>query len=114
MSAETVPLPTAVGPARTVRRAGGGLVGIKSAGSSAEALAEGRSLVRAEPAHPARLRDPDLGHDRARLHLAHAGKRLEQGNHLELPDDVVLLAVVDHGGERALGVLEPLSLIHIS
>src|SRR4029079_15984408 len=108
----TVPLPTAVGPARTVSRAGvvvmRGSWGVRcswcvaggedapyltpaprraGAGGGrvlAELLDERLDLVRAEAAPAPRLRDPDLRHDRARLDLADAGQRLEQRDDLEL------------------------------
>src|SRR5690349_23979338 len=100
MSAETVPLPTAVGPARTVRRRPGGpwedprRAG-STAGSAVEALDERRDLVRAEPADPPGLRDPDLLHDLPGAHLAHAGQRLEQRGDLDLADHLVALPLLD-------------------
>src|SRR5690606_13781339 len=123
MSADTVPFPTAVGPARTVRRAGpdrvdgeagsaapSGACGVGSDGCaemSAKPLDEGRGLVGAEAADTTCLGDPDLLHDRPSLHLTHAGQRLQQRDDLELADHVVRLAALDDLLQGALGVLEP-------
>src|SRR6478735_2546755 len=124
MSADTVPFPTAVGPARTVRRAGPGTTGgdagsvVSPAGTdgvgsdgcaemSAKPLDEGRGLVGTEAADTTCLGDPDLLHDRPSLHLTHAGQGLQQRDHLELADHVVRLPTLDDLLQGALGVLEP-------
>src|SRR3954452_8958986 len=112
MSADTVPLPTAVGPAMTVRRRPGGPSGDprragSTVGSAVEALDERRDLVRAEPPHPPGLRDPDLLHDLPGTYLAHTGQRLEERGDLDLADHLVALPLLDDLAERALGVLEP-------
>src|SRR5690606_35003539 len=108
MSAETVPLPAAVGPASTVRRPGAGVSSVRLAGAgSAKLLDQLGDLVRAEATHPARLGDPDLGHDLLRGDTADARQRLQQREHLELADRVVGLALLDYLGELASGVLEP-------
>src|SRR5262245_35352170 len=115
MSAETVPLPTAVGPARTVRRAGrGGAVSSRGedtgaggvAEMSAKPLDERGRLVGTQPAHAACLGDPDLLHDRPGLHLTDTGHGLQECDHLELADHLVLAPPLDHLGERALRVLQ--------
>src|SRR4051794_16931839 len=103
MSADTVPLPTAVGPARTVNRRRPPC----STTSAVETLDERRDLVGAQAAHPARLGDPDLLHDLAGPHLADAGQRLEQRGDLDLADHLVALAFLDHFAEGALRVLQP-------
>src|SRR3954467_10102928 len=102
MSADTVPLPTAVGPARTVSRGRPPC----ATTSAVEALDECGDLVRAQPAHPARLGDPDLLHDLAGAHLAHPGKGLEQRRDLDLADHLVALPLLDHLTQGALRVLE--------
>src|SRR6478609_2137287 len=117
MSADTVPFPTAVGPARTVRRGAGDDSASPSAddadGSdgcaemSAKPLDEGRGLVGTEAADTTCLGDPDLLHDRASLHLTHAGQRLEQRDDLELADHVVRLPALDDLLQRTLRVLQP-------
>src|SRR3954468_1768505 len=109
MSADMVPLPTAVGPARTVsRRGSGGIVAAPEPTRSAvEALDERGDLVRAEAADTAGLGDADLFHDLPGAHLAHAGQRLEEGGDLDLADDLVRLPLLDDVPEGALGVLQP-------
>src|SRR5918998_144377 len=118
MSADTVPFPTAVGPASTVRRAGESFVapwrpesdaGRRAGGAemSAKPLDECLGLVRPEAAYPASLGDPDLFHDRPGLHLTDTWQRLQQRDDLELAHDVVFLPLLDHVLERALGVLQP-------
>src|SRR3954453_10325165 len=108
MSADMVPLPTAVGPARTVSRRGSGgiLAAPEPTRSAVEALDERGDLVRAEAADTAGLGDADLFHDLPGAHLAHAGQRLEEGGDLDLADDLVGLALLDDLAQRALGVLE--------
>src|ERR687893_721632 len=119
MSAETVPFPTAVGPASTVSRAGMWFVAPWRSGTcgagwpaggaemSAKPLDERLGLVRPEAAYPASLGDPDLFHDRPSLHLTDTWQRLQQRDDLELAHDVVFLPLLDHVLERALGVLQP-------
>src|SRR3954454_18659415 len=75
MSAATLPLPTAVGPARTTRR-------LRDAGrvpaSGTELLLECGDLFGAEPAAPAALGDPEPLHRLPGADLAEAGHRLQQ------------------------------------
>src|SRR3954453_5554795 len=111
MSADTVPLPTAVGPASTVRRRlpwppGQVWPARSTARSAVEALDERGDLVGPETPHAPRLGDPDLLHDLPGAHLAHAGQRLEEGGDLDLADHLVGLALLDDLAQRALGVLE--------
>src|SRR5690242_8249193 len=112
MSAATVPLPTAVGPASTVSRPGTALICSvaesppNTPGSAAESLDQGGDLVGPETPHAARLGDPDLLHDLLGADLADAGKGLEEGRHLHLADHLVLLPFLDHLTEGALRVLE--------
>src|SRR5947209_12351072 len=105
MSADTVPLPTAVGPARTVRRRLPDPLwpARSTARSAVEALDERGDLVRPETPHAPRLGDPDLLHDLPGAHLANAGQRLEEGGDLDLADHLVGLALLDDLAQRALG-----------
>src|SRR5450631_470043 len=64
------------------------------------------NLVVAQPSDPAGLSDADLPHDLAGPDAADARHRLQQRRDLHLADDVVVLAVRDHLGQQALGVLE--------
>src|SRR3954451_24744895 len=94
MSAATVPLPTAVGPASTVSRPGSGMplpgslvASPPNTGESAtEALDQGGDLIGAQTAHAPRFRDPDLFNDLLGADLADAGEGLEEGRHLHLPE----------------------------
>src|SRR5689334_8109311 len=114
MSAATVPLPTAVGPASTVSRPGPGTPPVSSVVisppntgvSAAEALDQGGDLVRAQTSHATRLGDPDLFHDLLGADLADAGQGLEKCRHLHLADHLVGLTLADHLTERTLRVLE--------
>src|SRR3954463_11781129 len=112
MSADTVPLPTAVGPASTVRRRlpwrpGQVWPARSTARSAVEALDERGDLVGPETPHAPRLGDPDLLHDLPGADLAHSGQRLEQGGDLDLADHLVGLPLLDDVAERALRVLQP-------
>src|SRR3954469_14633141 len=112
MSADTGPLPTAVGPASTVRRRlpwppGQVWPARSTARSAVEALDERGDLVGPETPHAPRLGDADLFHDLPGAHLAHAGQRLEEGRDLDLADDLVRLPLLDDVPEGALGVLQP-------
>src|SRR4051794_40460557 len=114
MSAATVPLPTAVGPASTVSRPGSGITPPSSVVASppntgvsaAEALDQGGNLVGAQTSHTPRLGDPDLFHDLLRADLADTGEGLEENRPLQLADPLVGLPLADHLTERALRVLE--------
>jgi hypothetical protein len=86
MAAATVPLPTAVGPARTVTALWPGTV---------DAL----GLVGAETADLAGGRDTDLLHDLLGLDLAHAREGLEQGGDAEASDHLVVLGLLQHRGD---------------
>src|SRR5262245_24575049 len=85
----TVPLPTDGGPARTMRTARSGSAG------DLGVLEETLSLVAAEAAEPTALRDVELVHDAARLHLADSGEGLEHAHDLELRERVVARALVE-------------------
>src|SRR3546814_14811185 len=82
MVAATVPLPTAVGPASTTRRAGAGVpvtVGSLTASAPrAELGLEGRDLLDAEAANTAALSDAQPLHQLAGPDLAQAGPRLQK------------------------------------
>src|SRR6478609_6984141 len=105
MSADTVPFPTAVGPARTVRRGAGDDSASPSAddadGSdgcaemSAKPLDEGRGLVGAEAADMTCLGDFDLLHDCVSFYFIYVGQRLEQRDDFEFVDYVVCLFALD-------------------
>ena len=109
MSAATVPLPTAVGPASTVSRA-------RCAGVAGTAGVAG-SVTRAELAleaaiwlapRPRTRRLSEMGrtlHQLARPDLAQAGHRLEQVDHAHLADDLVVLPLLEHVDDRGAGVL---------
>src|SRR5262245_54558700 len=103
-SLTTVLLPTPEGPDSTVSRRP------DPSSKSAPAVKfplEGRDLVVAEPAHAAALGDADPLHHLAGPDLAQPRHRLQQVEHLHLADDLVLLALTQHVGERGTGVLEP-------
>src|SRR4051812_27771481 len=109
MSADMVPFPTAVGPARTVSRRGPGgtFASPRATRSAVETLDERGDLVGTQATDAPGLRDPDLFHDLAGPDLAHAGQGLQQCRHLDLADHLVGLPLLDHLGEGTLGVLEP-------
>src|SRR5699024_239960 len=101
-SVETVPLPTAVGPARTVRRV---------RGWSAKLGHEFLDLVRPESADSAGFGDADVGHDLAGFDLPDPRQAFQELGHAELRDRVVLLGEGDHFGDRAALVFQ--ALLHI-
>ena len=78
MSADTVPFPTAVGPASTVNRRDRLVPPSVTHRSAGEALDERSDLVRPQAAHPPRLGDADLFHDLPGPHLADSRDGLEQ------------------------------------
>ena len=86
-----MPLPTAVGPASTVSRAGVGLLRARLIVppavelSGAEPLDERRDLVRPEAPHAAGLGDPDLFHDRPALTLPTPGSDSSSATTFSLP-----------------------------
>src|SRR4051812_5080849 len=105
MSPATDPLPTAVGPARTVSRERA------DRGSSAAlvklALERG-DLVGSETAHAPRLRDAETLHQVARPDLSQPRDRLQQVDDAHLADDVVVLALVEHVLDRGRRGPDPL------
>src|SRR4051794_19270975 len=112
MSAATVPLPTAVGPASTISRAPSrsrpvswfhpSPVGTPASISSVETRSLGeftlerRDLVGPEAAHPACFGDTGSLHDLLRAHLADAGDALQQGADPHLADHLVGPAFMQH------------------
>ena len=89
-SAATVPLPTAVGPARTIRRERRGALTTRR---GAELTLERGDLLDAQAAHAAALGDAEALHHLAGAHPAEAGHRLEQLDDAHLADDLVGLAL---------------------
>src|SRR3954447_16423207 len=112
MSADTVPLPTAVGPASTVSRRRPTSMPSNTSRSAREALDERRYLVGTQATHASGLGDADLLHDLPGPDLSYSGQRLQQGGDLHLADDVISLAFFDDVAQGALGVLE--SVLHLS
>ena len=66
-----------------------------------------RHLLGAETAHPAALGDAEPLHGLPGADLAEAGHGLQQVDDPHLADDLVLLALSKHVGDRGAGVLEP-------
>src|SRR5262245_24661952 len=85
----TVPLPTAEGPDRTMS------VARSDSASDLGVLEETFALVASEAAEPTALRDVELVHDAARLHLADPGEGLEHAHDLELRERVVARTLVE-------------------
>src|SRR5688572_7796443 len=100
MSAATLPLPTAVGPASTVSR-------LRRSVTRSELFFECRDLLGAEAAHPAALGDAQALHDLAGPDLAEARHRLQQVDDPHLADDLVGVALSKHVADRGAVVLEP-------
>src|SRR5690625_385465 len=100
--AATVPLPTAVGPARTIRNA------CRSEPSLTirELGHERRDLVGAEPAYATALGDTDAFHQLAGFDLAEAGNRRPEVEDLHLADDLVALTLAQDLRQRCAGMLE--------
>src|SRR3954468_7318640 len=104
MSAATLPLPTAVGPASTTsRRLRSGSVMPRGwfrettvPSSGAELLLERGDLLGAEPADPAALGDAEPLHRLLGPDLAQARHRLQQVDDAHLADDLVALALGEH------------------
>jgi hypothetical protein len=105
MSAATVPLPTAVGPARTVSRERADVVAGSATG--AELALESSDLVGGQPADATALGDAQPLHHLAGADLAETGHRGEQVEHAHLADDLVLLPLGQDVDDRGPGVLEP-------
>src|SRR5699024_6258565 len=95
--------PTAVGPASTVRRAGGC--------PSAKPFHQFVDLLRTQPAYPAGLGDADLGHHLACSDLLHTCQRLQQRKHLALAVGLVLLTFGDHLGQLAARIFQ--TVLHL-
>src|SRR5512139_1269075 len=93
----TVPFPTPPGPEMTM---------IRGRPSGGELVEQPLALLGAEAADPAGVRDPDLLHRAAGLHLPDAREGLEDGDDLHLADDVVALGLVEQLPERGGAHLE--------
>src|SRR5699024_601649 len=101
-SDESVSVPTAEGPARTVMRV---------RGWSAKLGHEFLDLVRPESADSAGFGDADVGHDLAGFDLPDPRQAFQELGHAQLRDRVVLLGEGDHFGDRAALVFQ--ALLHI-
>ena len=89
--ATTVPLPTAVGPESTVRRAALTSAGRRAGGPGGELRDQRGGLVLAQPAEPPVGGDVQPFHHLGRPHRADPGQRPEHVDHLGVGDHVVLL-----------------------
>src|SRR5687768_9618950 len=119
----TVPLPTAVGPARTTRRercSGLGFWGDGGVGPSgtrlaspaaAELLQECLDLVGAQTTQPTAVGDADAIHDLLRADLADTRHGLQEVADPQLGDDLVGPGLLENLGERGSGVLE--AVLHL-
>src|SRR5689334_17376224 len=105
MAAATVPLPTAVGPARTTRRERPEEAAGPSVTTGELALERGH-LLGPQASHAAALGDPEPLHDLAGADLAQARHRLQQVDDPHLADDLVALALPQDVGDGGAGVLE--------
>src|SRR6478672_13759757 len=111
MSAATVPLPTAVGPARTTSRERVPVSGVRRSVTRGELALERGHLLGAEAADATALGDPQPFHHLAGAHLAQARHRLEQVDDAHLADDLVLLALAQDVDDGGAGVLE--AVLHL-
>src|SRR5690606_31500242 len=118
MYAATVPLPTAVGPARTVSLAGGfsgvgaSVVHSCTVSGFAELTLQRSHLVVSEASYPPSLGNPDTFHDLPGTNLAHAGHGAEQVDHPHLADHFIGVAPRVHDFTKGgAGVLE--AILHL-